>query len=130
MQKVIFIDFRFFIQILWDLANQLIELKISIDAEEEKLGKDEKLEKVDPTILDQPDDLKEESDDLPSTINWSCLPIEGRKTQHSRLHAQLRAMINTACLPSQEKVSYLNTKYHEMFLTYVSFFLIVLSGCI
>lgn len=50
------------------------------------------------------------------TTNWTSLSVEERKSLHKKLHAQLRAMINSTCLPNPDRIGTDNNeKYRELF---------------
>lgn len=104
-------------QILWKLAEKLIEVKLSMsEKDEEHTDKTIACWKEEQSKGESVHHWKTEiSYELPSVIDWKSLTPEQRKPWQVKLHAQLRAMVNTACLPSPDKIADATKEYKEVF---------------
>lgn len=95
-------------QILWNLAHKLIEVKIAAPEDQpSSLALGASTSPVDPISVVA---------DLPSFIPWKTLPVEEKKLWHTKLHSQLRAMVNTLSLPSPDKVALGDNCYKDLFI--------------
>lgn len=109
--------FVFQFQILWRLAEELIEMKITTSSSSSSSSSSDE-----PVVNDElpPLDSSPTISELPSVIPWTSLSPEDRKSWHVKLHAQLRAIVNTLCLPSPERISTKDENYRNLFVTYVT----------